>query len=407
MKRLSVFSNAVFNSAGAILYSLCQWAITMAAVRLSGDFENSGILQLAISVTNIFYTAATYVPRTFQISDLRGEYSSGEYVGMRLVSSALSLLLCIVYAFASGYRGKVLVCIAVYMLFKLTEAVSDVYRAYAQIHYRMDLEFVSYAVRGILSLSTFLAVMKLTGDILLAVAAMALPAAAAVVLVDLPAAKRFVSVRPVFLRKKLLQAAKACLPVTAASFLSTAYATLPRQSLLKLSGAEALGAYASVATPVVIIQLLATSVFNPMLMRFTELYRDQNRKGMRRFFLGTAAGLLGCAAAAFAGAALLGEPVYVLLYGETIRPYCGLMYAVILSAVMYAACWLLNNVLVIMRKHRARILSAVAGLAVIVLCGRPLILRFGMNGVSFAVILGYAVGCGVDIAAIVMDSEKI
>lgn len=390
MKKLSAFQNSIFNTAGAVFYSVCQWAITMAAVRLTGEFEDTGILQLAISVTNIFYTVACYVPRTFQISDLKGEYSSGEYVGMRLISCALSLLLCAGYVLILRYSPKLTACILGYMLFKCLEAVSDVFRAYAQISYRMDLEFVSYLIRGILSLAVFVLVFSLTGEILYAIAAMAAASFAAVLLIDLRIAARFTRIRPALRAEGLRNAAVTCFPMVAASVIDNAYAAVPRQLLERLSGAEALGYYASIATPIVFVQLCAVSVFNPLLMKFTELFENRDTKGMKRFLLRTSLALAGFCAAALAGAALVGEFMYVLLYGEGIRAYCGLMYAAVIYSAAVALCWLLSNVLIILRRQRERMIAAVLGFLLILVLSRPLLQSCGMNGVSYASLSGSA-----------------
>ena len=389
MKKYSVFHNALFNSAGAIIYSICQWAITMSAVRASGDFENSGILQLAISVTNIFFVVATYVPRTFQISDLDEEYSPGEYVGIRIVSSLAAFVLCIFYSAVFGYSDKKLACITVYMLFKLTEAFSDVYRAYAQINYRMDYEFVSYLLRGIVSVLSFDALLACTGNIFLAIAGMLLSSTVVVVFYDLNVAKKFARVNPQINKTAILKAGKACFPVVAASVIITLYATIPRQFLEKLHGSEALGSYASVATPIVIVQLLASSLFNPMLTRFAELYKNKDIAGIRSFFVCTFSMLAGLTAIALIGAKLIGEYIYVLLYGEKIKPYCGLMYAVIISSAMCAMCWLLNSILIILRQQHAQIISSITGIVVVLTFSSNLISNYAMNGVSYTILFGY------------------
>ena len=400
MKKLSVFQNAVFNSTGAILYSLCQWAVTVAAVRISGNFENSGILQLAISVTNIFYTVATYVPRTYLISDAKGEYSPGEYIGMRLISSFAALFLCIVYAFISGYRGTTVACIALYMLFKVSEAMSDVFRAYSQMNYRMDFEFVSYLLRGVTSLTAFVIVLKISGNILISIVFMALTGLTVVFIYDVAVAKNFVPVKPKFNRKKMKIAGKVCLPIVVASFIFTAYSTLPRQFLQSFFGTEALGSYASVATPVVFVQLLSTSIFNPMLMKFTDLCNEKKTREIWKFFITIFACLSGICILSFAGAYVLAEKAYIFLYGDVIKEYCSLVYAVILCAVLYAACWLMDNVLIIIRRQWARMLSAFSGLVMIIIFGKRIVMNYGMNGVSYATALAYSSSIMISVIAI-------
>lgn len=389
LKRLSVTENAIFNSAGATIYCICQWAVTMIAVRLSGDYENAGILQLSISIASVFYTIACYVPRTYQISDVSGEYSAGEYSGMRIASCSLAALLCLAYAAISGYRGKVLACIVVYMIFKLTEGISDLLRTHAQINRRMDYEFNSYVIRGLLSLAVFTVSMYFTGDVLASVSVMTVLSAIAVAVYDTHVARKFTDASPKFNLKIMKKAAIECLPISLAAFAITSYSAVPRQFLEKMQGTEALGYYATVAAPVVFVQLLATTVFNPMLTEFTDFYAGKNTDGIKKLFYRITADILGLTVIAFAGARILGEYAYVFIYGEPIREYCTLMYAVIACSVIYAVSWLTGNILIIMRKQKIRLIYTLAGLAAAVILGQLLVAGYGMSGVSYAVFVSH------------------
>ena len=62
-----------FNSMGSLFYLLCQWLLTVVVVPLC-SFEAAGILTLSISLTNVFFTLATFGIRIFQVSDSQGKY---------------------------------------------------------------------------------------------------------------------------------------------------------------------------------------------------------------------------------------------------------------------------------------------------------------------------------------------
>ena len=158
-KRLSVSQNAVYNTVGTIVYCVCQWIISsLLVVHLSPmeeSVKNAGLLQLSISITNIFLAIANYNMRTYQISDTDNEYTSGDYVGMRFVTTTIALLMCVVYVIVLGYSAKTVLCITVYMIFKLSESFCDVLHGVDQKNYRMDYVGISFAVRGIVTVAAF------------------------------------------------------------------------------------------------------------------------------------------------------------------------------------------------------------------------------------------------------------
>ena len=70
-KKLSLQSSIAWNSIGSIFYLGCQWLMTVVVVWIAG-LETAGILSLAMSVSNIWYSFAVYGMRNFQVSDTVG-----------------------------------------------------------------------------------------------------------------------------------------------------------------------------------------------------------------------------------------------------------------------------------------------------------------------------------------------
>ena len=57
---LSTKQNMLWNSVGCLIYQACMWAMTIAVVIFSNDYENSGRLAFAMALGNIYYPLATY-----------------------------------------------------------------------------------------------------------------------------------------------------------------------------------------------------------------------------------------------------------------------------------------------------------------------------------------------------------
>ena len=406
-KKLSFLQNAAYNTVGSIFYCFCQWATTLLVVKMFDGYESAGVFQLAISITNIFYAISHYNIRVYQVSDVKEEFSSREYTGLRTVTCTVALLLCTVYAIILNYPVKTVLCIIAYMVFKLNESLSDVLHGVDQKHSRMDYVGISYIIRGFVMIGSFAAAIKLSGDILIATTVMAFATTAAVFIYDVNKTRRLEEIRPKFNFAVIKNMLIKCLPMVLASASFTAIVTVPRQFLESMYGESILGFYATVATPIVIVQVFATSVFNPMLTSLSENYASRNIKQLRSAFIKTALFILGFTAVAFIGAALLGEFALVLLYNESIREYAYLMYAIIGCTSLYTVCWFLTSLLTVMRRLKTVTVFSLAALALAAICSKPLISAFYMNGVSFTVIFCYVIYSILSAGVIIYDLRKV
>ena len=394
-KQLSVSQNALYNMIGALVFCFCQWITSaLLVVHLSSEdsaVQNTGLLQLAISVTNIFFAISCYNMRTYQISDTKDEYSYGDYIGMRIVTAVIAVILCAIYVIAFGYSIKTILCIMLYMLFKLNETFSDVLHAIDQKNYRMEYICVSYCLRGISSVVTFAAALLLFDSVLIAVAAMAIVCIIEVLVYDVKVAKQFGSIKPIFNKKIIPKLLIICMPAVVSSAAFTAITTIPRQTLEAIHGEEALGYYGTIATPLLVVQILATSIFNPMLTELAEFYGQGNIAAFVKRIVKNFVMLVCISAAVCLGVALLGDFAVGIVFGKKFVPYTYLMYGIIGCTTMYVISWLCTNTLIIMRKLNVCMIASLAALVVSALLAKPFINLFDKNGVSFSIMVAYVI----------------
>ncbi len=393
MKKLTVSQNALYNTIGTVAFCFCQWIISaLLVVHLSPkemSVSNAGILQLAISVTNIFFSISTYNIRTYQISDTQNKFSYGDYVGTRFVTAAIAVVLCVAYALFCGYSTKILWCIIFYMVFKLNETFSDVLHGVDQKLYRMDYVGISLTVRGILMAAVFGIVLKFTGDLLLAIVAMTFVTFAVVILYDIKVTSALGSIKPIFNKEKIIKLLVICLPAVVALASFTAITSVPRQMLEKTLGEEALGYYGTIATPLMVVQVMATSVFNPMLTQLAEDYNNGEVKQIFKKLLKNFLILICITGFVLMCVLLFGKFAVGLVFGREYVEYTYLMYGIMGCTTMYVISWLCINVLIVIRKLMVGMIASVLALAFSTLTSKLFINLFGMNGVSANIILAY------------------
>lgn len=390
MSGLSIKTNVAWNTAGSLLYSGCQWLVTVLVVRLSSSYDAAGTLALAMAVSNVFAPIALWRIRSYQVSDVHEETSSGQYVALRIVTLALAFGVTTVYAVATCAPAA-LPCVFLYLLFRSGDLFIDVLHGIDQQHMRMDYCGKSMVARSALFLTSFSAVLALTDCLELAVAAMAVTTFP-VVVYDLRRAASLSSVRPDFDWHVIATLLRRCLPAVVGIAACNLVVTFARQYLGQVAGEQMLGVYASICTPIVLIQACANYVYAPLLGVFaTHLDR-----GDRRAFAVLLAKVVGALAVVFAlGAvvfALVGDWFLALVFGPSIVPYGYLMYAGILSSALTACVAFLSDLLITMRDMRGTLLGNLAACVVAVPATLLLVDSQGMNGASLAIAVSYAVG---------------
>ncbi len=127
--------------------------------------EMVGQFTLGLAVTAPVLMFTNLQLRVIQATDARHQYLFGDYLGLRLISTALALLLITGITLAAGYRWETSLVILAVGLAKAFESVSDVFYGLLQQHERMNRIAVSMMLKGSLSLLLLSVGVYLTGSV--------------------------------------------------------------------------------------------------------------------------------------------------------------------------------------------------------------------------------------------------
>ncbi len=381
--QLSVKANMLWNSLGSMTYLACQWLITIVVVRLSSGYEDAGLLSLTMSVVGIFGTFANYKMGTYQISDISRENTLGEYMGFRCLTLAGSFVACMAYAWLTC-ASYALITVALFYCFKAVGLIIDILHGEDQINRRMDYIGKSFMLQGVLTLAAFTVVYVLTQDLNIAIVAMLVAAIGVLVLFDIPHCHRFTRVIVSLSAKKALFFLRTSLPAVIASVAASAIFTIPKQYLAVVSGDAALGIYASVAAPALVIQMGAQYLYGPLLDIFPRLFFEGDSKGFVKLLGKTVLGIIGVTVVCALILELIGGWALELLFGGSIVPYVYLLQPIILSTAATAFLWFFGDLLITLRHFWANFAGNITAFLAVVPLTFLCVNAWDMNGVSFA-----------------------
>lgn len=380
---LSTKANMLWNSIGSMTYLGCQWLTTVLVVRLSSNYDDAGLLSLAMSVSAIFNTLACYKMNTYQVSDVQHENTLSEYLGFRAVTLTIATVLCAIYTLLACPLSS-FATIMLYFGFKGIALVIDVLHAVDQQRRRMDMIGVSFILQGVSMLIAFILVFWFSQSLNWAIVSMAATTLLVFVFYDIPRTRVFERFQVRISFKKVVYLLKRSFSAMLASVACSAIFTIPKQYLLVLFGDAALGIYSSVAAPALIVQMGATYLYQPLIDIFPRLYYDGKKKEFVRTFVLTCVGIVLVGVVCYIVFGFVGDWFLVLLFGESIKPYTYLLGPVVISSIATAFLWFLGDLLVSIRCFAGNFAGNVVAFVSVIPLGIICVNIWDMNGVSFA-----------------------
>jgi O-antigen/teichoic acid export membrane protein len=385
-----VIKSFLWNSGGTFIYSISKWLLTILVIRISGNYSDVGYLALAMSVTNIFVVVAAYGMRNYQVSDVKGEFSTSVYVTSRLVTVSVTFILCLaclVFFFGFDYRSLI---VSIYMLLVSAEAFSDVLHGIEQKKWRMDLIGLSMFIRGAVFIIVFTFLYRFYG-LSIAILGIFLLSLLVVIFLDLRLSRRLSHFSLDFEWTSIIILLKKCFPLALVGVLFMLPASMARIYLENTTDTTTLGIFSSATTPAIVVSQVAVLVFTPLVNVFSRSYADGDFRGFNTIFLYVYGGLVALSTIAIIVAVFIGAEALTLFFGESIRPYSYLLIEAMVVAGFIGLKWFLVTILTVMRKIKAVLICSAIGFITCTVSARWLLGSFSMSGANYVQILGFGI----------------
>jgi O-antigen/teichoic acid export membrane protein len=386
--------NATWALAGNVVYAATQWLALVALARL-GTPAAVGQFALGMAIGAPVALLGNLQLRSVLATDARGEHAWGAYLGLRIATTLLALVVTAAIA-GLGYQGDAVWVIALVGLAKAIESVSDLYYGLMQQHERMDVMARSLIARGLLGLGALATGLALTGEVRWAVAAMAGAWAVVLVAHDLPAAAALLpreARAPRFDRPPMLALARVALPLGLTTLFLSLDHNIPRYVVEHHLGEARLGIFAAMAYVQVAGEVVIRALGQTATPRLARHWAAGERRAFDRLLHRLLA--LGCAlgAAGVGLAALIGEPVLRSLFGAPFAAEADVFTWLMLAAAFTYLGSLLGYAVAATRAF-ARFTVPYAAVTVVALVAALLwIPRHGLHGAAWTMCVIGAATC--------------
>lgn len=359
----------IWNIAGGMLNAFQSVIMLMILTRTLGLVE-SGILTIAYANANLFLTIGKYGMRYFQVSDVKEQFTFSEYKSSRVITGIMMVLVSFVYvlytASVNDYSTEKSLVIIWMCLFKLVDAVEDVYHGMYQQKNRLDVAAKSMTLRMLITIMIFGVSVVFLRDLLISLIIATFSTAALALLFIKWTVGEFHAAKEKTQFHKVKDLLWTCFPLFAGAFLSFYIGNAPKYAIDATLTDELQACYGFISMPVFVIGLLNNFIFNPMIYKMSILW---NERKIKEFVFKTFRQILIVGAitlVCIAGAWLLGVPVLSWLYNTDLAPYKTELLILLLGGGFLGLSGLLNTVITIIRFQKS-VMWGYAGVALLAL----------------------------------------
>ncbi|MCC8128271.1 MAG: lipopolysaccharide biosynthesis protein [Clostridiales bacterium] len=375
--------NMTWNMLGSFLYAFASMVLTMIVVQLVGD-EQGGIFTFAFTTFGQqMFMVAYFGIRPYQITDVENRYSFGEYLHLRILTSAAAILIGISFILVQGYSRQKSLVVFLMVCYKVIDGFADAYEAEFQRGGRLYLTGKSNAFRTILSVGSFFISLYLTRNLVLAAGVAVMAQLAGLILFDISVIRALPNVDWSWKLSGCRSLVKSCVLLFLSVFLDFYIFSAAKYAIDRHMSATSMAVYGAIFMPTSVINLVAGFVIRPFLTKLSLAWETQDHRTfssvIRMIFLV----ILGLTVLAVAGAALLGIPVISLLYPNLREPLaaCRLpLVMIILGGGFNAWMNLFYYSLVIMKRQSTIFAGYILVCIVAATISGPAVIRAGLWG---------------------------
>ena len=369
----------IWNSIGSFLQSAISPILLIVITRLNG-VGDSGLFSFAMSLSVVFWAISLWGGRTYQVSDVKKEFSSGDYIVVRFISSLIVAVFSISFCILSGYDLIKTELIMVLVSFKILESIADSMYGVLQIHNKLYIVGISLTMKSVFGFMIFAIVDILTKNIVYGALSIFIVNIAVVIFYDIPLMKHVESVG--LTKKNIMQAGKIMkktAEVFVVVFLTMFSLNIPRYFLDKYHY-DQIGYFGIMAMPITLLTLFISFVLQPNVVNLSELLKKKKIKEFTKIvskidFITFTLGIL-----FVVSSYLIGVWALNTVFGIDINNFRIDLTIMVIGAVANAFVSIYVNLLIILRRFKGQFYTLLVTNILAVILSIYLIDRLAMLG---------------------------
>lgn len=373
----------LWNMIANFLFAFQSVLLLMVLTRVV-DLNESGIFTIAYANASLFLLIGKYGVRNYQVSDIGFKNSFSDYRFLRIISVLIMIVSPLLYIGVKyHYQGyslyKALIVILV-CLYKVPDAIEDVYFGEYQRQGRLDVAAKCMALRLTISIVVLAGTTILLHDLFWALIISNIISILVMLLLLSYTKGNFVGAQNKHKKSGVIFLVKTCFPLFAGTFLAQYISNAPKYAIDSNMSDDIQACYGFIAMPVFVVGLLSSVIFNPIIHKMAEYWEKKNiEKFLKRLFNQIIIILI-LTIISIIGAWICGIPVLSILYNTDLGDYKLDLIILLIGGGFLAVASLLTVILTIMRRLNGILMGYTVVAAVAFALSDRMVLLFGVKG---------------------------
>lgn len=137
--------------AGQMIFTATNWLTVVLLAKL-GNASIVGQYSTAVAIVLPIISLSQLMLRSVQTTDTEKEFVFGDYLTLRLITTAVAIVVISGTALLGNHTTDTILCIFAYAATPVFDGIADIYQTYLQKHERMHRNGISMAARGLLNI---------------------------------------------------------------------------------------------------------------------------------------------------------------------------------------------------------------------------------------------------------------
>ncbi len=385
----SLRRNAAWMLGGNTVYAGCQWAM-LAVLAHVGTPAMVGQFVLALAVTTPVMAFFMLQLRVVQATDARRDYQFGDYLALRLATTAAALAVLVGIALAYGYRREAALVIVAAAISAGVDSLNDIVYGLLQQHEWMERIAQSLILKGAISLVALSTVVVATGSVFYGILAVAAVRGGILLCWDLRNAATLsgrvggIGLRPRWRPRKLLAMAWLSLPLGITFMLIVLTINIPRYFVEHFGGEGWLGIYGALDYLGFAGTTVIMAVGESAVPRLAHYHASAQTAAFAILLAKLAAVGAAIGAAGVAVTLVAGRPLLAVLYGPMYAEHSNLLVWTMIAAALGYVAAMVGYGVTAARYFRIQIPLSLLAAAVTAVACWWLVPRAGLVGAALA-----------------------
>ncbi len=341
----------IWNTIGLATNNMVFPILTMVVTQLCGA-EQAGMFSLAFVTGLLLMFVGNYGVRTYQVSDQDEVHTFADYRLNRIITCVAMILIGVLYSLFRGYAGLMFTITIGVCVYKMIDALADVFEGRLQQKDKMYLAGISQAFRSVVVFIVFTIALTLTRNVGVASVAMAVTALGTFFFLTLPLGLLETPRSRHWTVSSIAGLFRQCFPLFMGHFLYNLIDNMPKFVMEGVLSYDNQLYFNALYFPSQMILIIVQLIYKPLLLRLSEVWADPSqRKRFNQVVFVMLAITVVITLVMIVIMGWIGIPMLSLMYGVDFEPYRVLCYLMLIGGGITAVIDFLYQVITVLRRQ--------------------------------------------------------